>query len=61
MDGLIVIGTSLQTGMARDIVYHAINSEKIPVLEINPDPCVTQGFVCHFAEKSEKVLPSLAI
>lgn len=61
MEALIVIGTSLQTGMARNIVYSAIRRDNIPVLEINPEPCINEGFVCHLAEKSEEVLPKLAV
>ena len=59
MDALIVVGTALQTSLARLIVSSAINKDTIPVIEINLEPCIEDGFVIQVCEGSETALPDL--
>jgi 3-dehydroquinate dehydratase len=40
MDGLIVVGTALQTSLARVIVNNAIQKIEIPVVEVNLETCI---------------------
>jgi len=44
IDSLIVVGTSLQTGLARHIVDKAI-SNKLPTIELNYELCIEKGKV----------------
>jgi len=58
MDCLIVIGTALETHLARKIVVQAIDQKKL-VIEINPDPCIKYGNIRHFVGGAEKFIPDL--
>lgn len=44
MDCLIVIGTALQTSGAKRSVQRALERQTIPVIEINPEPMIDEGF-----------------
>ena len=59
VDCLIVIGTALQTSLARFIVNSCINSGNIPVIEVNLESCITHGYRILIQEPSEKALPVL--
>lgn len=55
---VLVIGTALETSMARMIVYNALEKDTL-VVEVNPDPCCKKGHVLQVAEKSETALPEI--
>ena len=57
LDALIVVGTALQTNLARQIVMKTLERQSIPVLEVNPDPCINKGFTIEIVEESEQSLP----
>ena len=59
IDALIVIGTALQTTGARKLVYRALNQEIIPVIEVNNNPCIEDGFTFNVTEKSESSLDAM--
>lgn len=60
MDALIVIGTALQTNLARNIVNHTLYlKESVPVVEVNLESCIDNGFGLIVKEKSEIALPIL--
>lgn len=42
---MIVIGTALQTGMAKKLVNLALKKQDIPVIENNTAPCIEVGYV----------------
>ena len=52
-DALIVVGTALQTSGARRLVYRMLDKMKIPVIEINNNPCIDEGYSLTVTEKSE--------
>ena len=52
-DALIVVGTALQTSGARRLVYRMLDKMKIPVIEINNNPCIEEGYSLTVTEKSE--------
>jgi len=56
MDAMIVIGTALQTGIAKRLVEQALSRQDVPVIEINTAPCIDVGFVVQVVGKSEEVL-----
>ena len=58
-DLLIVIGTALATGGARGLVNRFLNKQEIPVIEINMEPAVDEGFALQITEKSEISLEKL--
>ena len=58
-DLLIVIGTALATGGARGLVNRFLNKQEIPVIEINMEPAVDEGFALQITEKSETSLEKL--
>jgi len=57
MDCLLLIGTTLQTNLPSRLVSIA-NTNKVPVIEINPEPSKAQTEVT-IAQKSGEVLPKL--
>ena len=59
IDLLIVIGTALATGGAKGMVLRALDAQKIPVIEINMDPIVNEGYTINVAGKSEVVLEQM--
>lgn len=59
MDALIVVGTALQTALARAIVNSSIQKLEVPIIEINLEPCVAQGYGLLIKEGSETALPAL--
>ena len=58
VDCLIVIGTALETNLARTIVAQAITNKKL-VIEINPEPCIRYGKIRHLIGGVESILPEL--
>ena len=56
MDALIVVGTALATSGAKSIVYKALDKMKIPVIEINMEPVIEEGFTLNVISKSEIAL-----
>lgn len=59
MDCLIVIGTALQTGGARRMVNNALKRQDIPVIEVNIEPMIDEGFALTIAGKSEVALEAM--
>ena len=57
MDALIVVGTALQTALAHQIVMKALRKDTIPVIEVNLESCIPQGFRVLVKEPSEVCLP----
>lgn len=51
-EGLIVIGTALETGFAKSIVQEAIH-KLIPIVEINLESCITKGNLARLLLPSE--------
>ena len=58
MDAIVVIGTALETNMARNLVCKAIG-KKFPVIEINPNPFIGGEKTLHIAMGSKEALPKL--
>ena len=58
MDCLIVVGTALATNFAHKIVYKGLGKE-IPVIEINMESAIDEGFNIQVLEKSEDALHKL--
>jgi len=56
-DGLIVIGTALETGLASSIVKKIVKKVEIPVVEVNLMSCIKEGKVFKVMQKSEVCLP----
>lgn len=44
MDGLIVVGTALETQLAKAIVLGTLKNDKTPVVEVNIEPCTRYGY-----------------
>ena len=59
MDALIVVGTALQTALARAIVNSALQKMEVPIIEVNLEPCIAQGYGLLVTEGSETALPAL--
>jgi len=59
MDALIVVGTALQTALARAIVNSTLQKMEVPIIEVNLEPCITQGYGLLVTEGSETALPAL--
>ena len=59
VDCLIVIGTALQTSLAKFIVNSCINKGTVPVIEVNLESCIPHGYRILIQEPSEKALPAL--
>jgi NAD-dependent SIR2 family protein deacetylase len=61
MDALIVVGTALATGLARRIVFKALDKheQECPVIEINLESAIDKGFNLQILEKSETALEAL--
>lgn len=59
MDVLIVIGTALATAGAKGMVMRALEKQKIPVIEINMEPIVNEGWVINIPGLSEVVLDDM--
>lgn len=53
MDALIVVGTALATSGANRLVMKTLERQTIPVIEINLEPCMKEGFALQITEKSE--------
>jgi len=58
-DCLIVVGTALQTSLAKFIVNSCINKGNVPVIEVNLESCIPKGYRILIQEPSEKALPAL--
>ena len=58
-DCLIVVGTALQTSLAKFIVNSCINKGNVPVIEVNLESCIPKGYRILIQEPSEKSLPAL--
>jgi len=58
-DGLIVIGTALQTAFAKKIITETILKDSAPVLEVNLDKNIQHGYTLHLMQRSEIALPEL--
>ena len=58
-DGLIVIGTALQTAFAKQMISSMILKDTVPVVEINLEQNIKSGFCISLLEKSEIALPAL--
>ena len=39
-DALIVVGTALQTALARAIVNTTLQKMEVPIIEVNLEPCI---------------------
>ena len=59
IDALIVVGTALQTALARAIVNTSLQKMEVPIVEVNLEPCITQGYGLLITEGSETALPAL--
>ena len=59
MDALIVVGTALQTALARAIVNTSLQKLEVPIIEVNLEPCIAQGYGLLITEGSETALPAL--
>lgn len=57
-DCLVVVGTTLTTGLARMIVNDFVNREA-PIIEINLESYINQGLNIQVKEKAELALPTL--
>ena len=57
-DALIVVGTALQTNLARQIVNKTASKDCL-VIEFNPEPCIDDGLVLQIKEPCDKSLPKL--
>ena len=58
-DCLLVVGTALQTSLARMIVNSCLNRAEIPVIEVNIESSIPKGYRVLVEEKSEKALPEM--
>eukprot|EP00347_Sterkiella_histriomuscorum_P014466 403360761 len=59
LDGLIVVGTALQTNFASHIVMKTLAKQNIPVIEVNTEPCITTGYTFQVKESSLTALPAM--
>ena len=59
MDALIVVGTALQTALARAIVNTSLQKLEVPIIEVNLEPCIAQGYGLLITEGSETALQAL--
>ena len=57
-DGIIVIGTALETSFASKLVDKCIIKE-LPIVEVNLEACIKAGNTVQLLRKSEEVLPEL--
>lgn len=57
IDGLIVVGTALQTSLANTIVMKTLAKQDIPVIEVNTNPCIINGYTFTVNESSLTALP----
>ena len=55
----MVVGTALQTSLARMIVNSCLNRAEIPVIEVNIESSIPKGYRILIQEPSEKALPAL--
>lgn len=53
IDALIVVGTALATGGAKSLVNRTLGKMEVPVIEINIEPVIDEGYALHLTEKSE--------
>lgn len=59
-DVIVVIGSTLETGLAAEIVKSAIDTyKKKTLIEINPDPVIQVGLTYTLPFKAEDVVPKL--
>ena len=58
-DGLIVVGTALQTSAAASIVAQLTRQDTIPMVEINLEANLKLGFAIHLLQPSDQCLPEL--
>ena len=59
IDALIVIGTALATGGAKSLVLRTLDKKEVPVIEINLDPIIDEGFALSLSEKCEVSLEKM--
>ena len=59
MDALVVIGTALETNLARKLVNESLKKIDIPVIEINLESVIEYGFNIRVLDRSEVALPAL--
>ena len=59
MDALIVVGTALQTSLAKILVNQALVKESVPVIEVNIESAILNGLCIRVEEGSETSLPKL--
>lgn len=58
-DCLIVIGTALETGLAKSIVSQTLHRKDVPVIEVNLESSIAVGYNLRVLEKSEIALPAM--
>ena len=58
-DGLVVIGTALQTAFAKRIVTACIEMIDVPIIEVNLESCIDYGYTIKLCQKSEVCLPEM--
>ena len=58
-DGLIVVGTALATNFAKKIVLECIKKETVPIVEVNLEANIVNGYTINLFQKSEECLPEL--
>lgn len=56
-DGLVVIGTALQTAFAKQIINQCIIKDTCPIVEVNLEVNIKHGYTLHLLQKSEECLP----
>lgn len=58
-DGLVVVGTALQTAYAKRMITSLIARDTIPIVEVNLEANIEHGYVIQLLAKSEECLPEL--
>ena len=58
-DGLVVVGTALQTSYAKRIITSLIVRDTVPIVEVNLEANIEHGYVVGLLAKSEECLPEL--
>lgn len=59
MDALIVVGTALATSGAKRMVIQALGQHNVPVIEINLEPVIDEGYTLKIPMKSEQALEQM--
>lgn len=58
-DGLIVVGTALQTSFAKRAINSLVARDNIPIVEVNLEVNIEHGYVMNLVARSEECLPEL--